>query len=87
MAEIDNYEAVCQIIGLRCRLREQANALIELIGWIHVPSDLLGFTVVQYENQRTDRNFMAAVGPFRSQDQGSHRSTGTFQRHVNRQVE
>src|SRR6202035_5718252 len=31
---------------------------------IHVPSDLLGFTVGHYEDQRTDRNTMAAVGPF-----------------------
>lgn len=31
---------------------------------IHVPSDLLGFTVGHYEDQRTDGNSMAAVGPF-----------------------
>lgn len=31
---------------------------------IHIPSDLLGFTVGHYEDQRTDRNTMAAVGPF-----------------------
>jgi hypothetical protein len=31
---------------------------------IHVPTDLLGFTVGHYEDQRTDANYSAAVGPF-----------------------
>jgi len=31
---------------------------------IHVPTDLLGFTVGHYEDQRTDKNYIAAIGTF-----------------------
>jgi hypothetical protein len=54
---------------------------------VHVLTDLLGFTVGQYEDQRTDRNSMAAVGPFARkireaiEVQGLFRGTSTDKLH------
>jgi hypothetical protein len=44
---------------------------------VHIPTDLLGFTVGQYEDQRTD-NFIAAVGPFTRKIREAFKAQGLF---------